>query len=303
VIARILLIAALLMAAPVEAQRAGAAPAQPLAPLMWEIRRGEARVTLFGTVHALPRGVAWFRPHLVEALDSADVLVLETRLPDGPVLAPETLRLGRLAAPRPVLERVPPEWQARLNAEVMRLKPPPLEWMKTWYVALTLLNLDAERRGLSPAIGAEAVLTERARLRNIKVDALETLEEQLGFFDSLSEADQQQLLIGVIESMRDAEARTQQIISHWIGGRNDQLGELMDAEFRRSPMLEQLLLRDRNARWAAWIERQLKTPGHRFVAVGAGHMAGRHSLLAMLAARGIEAQPAMPPPARRARRR
>ncbi len=304
-IARLLLLMALLVAgaAATAAGRAPPAPAEPLAPLMWEIRRGDARVTLFGTVHALPRGVSWFRPHVVGALDSADVLVLETRMPEGPALAPEMLRLARLPAPRPVLDRVPPAWQARLNAELMRLKPMPLEWMKTWFIALTLRNLEAERNGLSPAIGAEAVLTERARLRNTPIEALETLEEQLGFFDSLSEADQQQLLIGVVEGMAESHARSRQIISHWTSGRAELLGQLMEAEFRRSPMLEQLLLRDRNARWAEWIAAQMKTPGHRFVAVGAGHMAGRHSLLDTLEALGLAPQPVMPPPQRRPARR
>ena len=288
------------------AQPARRAPApaasEPLAPLLWEIRRGDSRISLFGTVHALPRGVAWFRPHVVEALDSADELVLETLVPESPALAPEMLRMARLPAPRPVFERVPPEWQARLNAELERLKPIPLAWMKTWYVALTLMNLEAERQGFSPAVGAEAVLAARARLKSKPIRALETLEEQLTFFDSLSEADQQQLLIGVLEAMADSRARWEAIIAHWTAGRVDLLGELVDRQFRRSPMLEQLLLRDRNARWAAWMDEALREPGHRFVAVGAGHMAGRHSLLAELAARGLEARPVLPPRPERRRR-
>jgi uncharacterized protein YbaP (TraB family) len=306
VIRRLFLCLALLLAAlPAAAQQGRPAAAQePLAPLMWEIRKGDARVTLFGTIHALPRGVSWFRPHVVEALDAADVLVLETRVPDSMGATPAMLRMSRLPAPRPVLDRVPTQWQARLNAELLRLKPAPLEWSKTWFIALTLVNLEAERNGLSPAIGAEAVLTERARLRGKRIEALETLEEQLTFFDSLSEADQQQLLIGVLEGMGDARARAEGLVADWLAGRSDSLAATMAADFRRSPMLEQLLLRDRNARWARWIAHQMKTPGHRFVAVGAGHMAGRNSLIEALRAEGLVAEPVLPPtPARRPRRR
>ncbi|MFN7176399.1 MAG: TraB/GumN family protein [Thermaurantiacus sp.] len=293
-----LLLLTLLAAAPAAAQqgRAAAPAPEPLTPLMWEIRKGDARVTLFGTVHALPRGVNWFRPHVVEALDAADVLVLETRVPDGPGMAPEMLRLARLSAPRPVLERVPPEWQARLNAELLRLKPMPLEWMKTWFIAVTLVNLEAERNGFSPAIGVEAVLTERARMRSRQVRALETLEEQLNFFNALSEADQQQLLIATIERMGEARARSNQLVQDWLAGRADALAMLVASDFERSPMLEQMLLKDRNERWAAWIAKEMQTPGHRFVAVGAGHFIGRHSVLEKLKRHGLEAQPVMPPP-------
>jgi uncharacterized protein YbaP (TraB family) len=298
VIRAFLLLLAMLLAVPAAAQqgRAQAPPPQPLTPLMWELRKGDARVTLFGTVHALPRGVNWFRPHVVEALDAADALVLETRVPDGPTMAPEMLRLARLPEPRPVLERVPPEWQARLNAELMRLKPMPLEWMKTWFIAVTLVNLEAERNGFSPAIGAEAVLTERARMREKPIRALETLGEQLTFFNALSEADQQQLLIGVIERMGEARARANRLVEDWLAGRAESLAVLIANDFERSPMLEQMLLKDRNERWAAWISREMQTPGHRFVAVGAGHFIGRHSLLEKLKRHGLEASPVMPPP-------
>ncbi len=48
-----------------------------------------------------------------------------------------------------------------------------------------------------------------------------------------------------------------------------------------------LLFAERNARWADWIDRRLDTPGTVFIAVGAGHLAGRDSVQANLAARGV----------------
>ena len=41
-------------------------------------------------------------------------------------------------------------------------------------------------------------------------------------------------------------------------------------------------------RWADWVAARLQTPGTVFVAVGAGHLAGRDSLLVQLAQRGLE---------------
>ena len=42
------------------------------------------------------------------------------------------------------------------------------------------------------------------------------------------------------------------------------------------------LIRQRNSNWSKWIERRMTQPGEVMVAVGAGHLAGRHSVLEML---------------------
>jgi uncharacterized protein YbaP (TraB family) len=47
---------------------------------------------------------------------------------------------------------------------------------------------------------------------------------------------------------------------------------------------------DRNVHFAQWIAERMARPGIVFVAVGAGHLAGRDSVLVRLAERGIESQ-------------
>ena len=56
------------------------------------------------------------------------------------------------------------------------------------------------------------------------------------------------------------------------------------------PMLHKRLLTDRNARWAKWIDGRLKQPGTVFVAVGAGHLAGKDSVQRQLRKLGIKAR-------------
>jgi hypothetical protein len=61
------------------------------------------------------------------------------------------------------------------------------------------------------------------------------------------------------------------------------LDELNDA----SPDTYRMMFTERNARWADWIKARMQTPGVVFVAVGAGHLAGKDSLLVRLAELGI----------------
>jgi hypothetical protein len=54
-----------------------------------------------------------------------------------------------------------------------------------------------------------------------------------------------------------------------------------------SPDAYRMMFTERNQRWADWIAGRMQTPGVVFVAVGAGHLAGKDSLLVRLAEQGI----------------
>ena len=48
------------------------------------------------------------------------------------------------------------------------------------------------------------------------------------------------------------------------------------------------LLARRNANWARWVKGRLDKPGTVMVAVGAGHLAGDQSLVAILEKQGVK---------------
>lgn len=303
----LMLLAALLLAPAVAAQSGRAKPAapEPPTPALWQVQGFGRTAYVFGTVHALPRGVDWFRPHVVEALDRSSRLVLETELPETPAaLMPVVMKLTRLPAARPLETRVPADWRPALDRAVQRLKPGPMDWSKTWFVALTLSNLQAQADGIDPRIGVEAVLTERARIKGIPVTALETVEEQLINFDALTELDQQQLLLSTLSELDNSKARTSLLIGDWLLGNTDALANRVNSDFARSPMLRRMLVEDRNLRWADWIARRMKAEdGTLFIAVGAGHMAGKGSLLEDLERQGLKVSRVVPVPPKKKRRR
>lgn len=304
----LMLLAALLLAplaAGAQSRQAKPAAPQPLVPALWQVEGFGRKAYVFGTVHALPRGVDWFRPHVVDALDRSSRLVLETEVPETPgALMPVMMKLTRLPAARPLETRVPAEWQPTLARTVDRLKPGPMDWSKTWFVAMTLSNLQSQADGVDPRIGVEAVLTERARIKGIPIVALETVEEQLINFDALTELDQQQLLLSTLSELDNSKARTSLLIGDWLLGNTEALAERVNSDFARSPMLRRMLVEDRNQRWADWIARRMKAEdGTLFIAVGAGHMAGRGSLLEDLEKQGLKVSRVMPEPPRRRKRR
>jgi uncharacterized protein YbaP (TraB family) len=54
-----------------------------------------------------------------------------------------------------------------------------------------------------------------------------------------------------------------------------------------SPESYKVMMTDRNAAWAEWVDHRLDKPGTVFVAVGTGHLAGQDSVQSFLARRKI----------------
>ena len=69
----------------------------------------------------------------------------------------------------------------------------------------------------------------------------------------------------------------------------DKLARVMNEGMDDMPEIRTVLLTSRNARWADWIAKRLDTPGTVFIAVGAGHLAGRDSVQALLKAKKLKA--------------
>jgi uncharacterized protein YbaP (TraB family) len=60
------------------------------------------------------------------------------------------------------------------------------------------------------------------------------------------------------------------------------IARTFDRELASSPELQQTLIRQRNANWSKWIEQRMGQPGAVMIAVGAGHLAGKNSVIEML---------------------
>ncbi|NJR20419.1 MAG: TraB/GumN family protein [Hyphomonadaceae bacterium] len=109
----------------------------------------------------------------------------------------------------------------------------------------------------------------------------------INFMASLSDAQQRDMLISTIQDWDKGKALVEEMVSAWARGDARRVGDLMSGSLRTQPELTRLLLTDRNQRWADWIATRLETPGTVFIAVGAGHLAGRDSVQRMLLRKGI----------------
>lgn len=259
-------------------------------PALWLVADEDTNIYLFGTIHALPPGTEWRTPALERAIAASSELVTEIRMGDEAAAAAAFVRLALGRGLPPVVERVP---EARREALRAALAGSPLpaaafDRMKTWAVGVTLAQLLFQRAGLDPELGVERALTRSFAGRTL--GALETVEEQLGFFDSLPEESQRLFLAGVLETPEQVRREFDAMLRAWRSGDTDAIARTFHDEETLSADLREILLTRRNARWAEWLRTRLEQPGTILVAVGAGHLAGPDSVQRMLERRGARAR-------------
>lgn len=277
---------------------ASAALPASAAPQAWVVRDADTEITLFGTIHALPKKTEWLSPGVAARFDAADTLVLEAVLPDDPqTLMPIVARIGMPPGLKPLAERLPAEALPRLNAAAIATGVPMtvIERMETWLAAVTLGDAALGGLGVTAADGVEPQLIARARARAKPIIGLETPEQQLRFFAGLPQADQTAMLLSTLDDIANARADMTSLVTRWQAGDVDAIARDFDNETRATPLLRQRLLVTRNISWANWLAGVMQRPGKLFVAVGAGHLGGPDGLLAQLKARGLAAVKVEPP--------
>jgi hypothetical protein len=286
--------------APGVAKEKAAAPATEAAgasgkgPALWAVKDADTTIYLFGTIHMLPEGTAWLMPPIAKAFDASDTLVLEVLgTTDPKVTTPIILEMGYTPGLPPLAERVPADERDELAAAITHAGVPPqaLDAMETWLATMSLSTARIQKLGYGIEGGVEYQLSTRAVAQRKRVEGLETMTEQLGFFDTLPEAEQRTLLVNSLDDIEEIDAVIKSAVKSWQAGDVDAVAALLEDDTRDSPGLAKRLLTDRNLNWANWIEKRLgSTPGIVFVAVGSGHLAGKDSVQSMLEAKGLKVE-------------
>jgi hypothetical protein len=279
----------------ITASACAAAPAaEPTAvrPAIWQVADEDTTIYLFGTIHLLPKDTKWRSPAFDKVAEGADTLVVETVVDEGNPVATlaELFRLGVRPGLPPILERVPADKRTVLEAAIAKTSIPAQEYdrMETWTAAFLLLSVQFQELGLDSGSGVEAALKTQFTKGGKPIGQLETNAEQFSFFDGLSENSQRDFLVGVIEDPRAMKSEFDGMLAAWSRGDVKAIASSFNRGLSGAPELENALLIRRNFNWAQWVKRRLDQPGTVLVAVGAGHLAGKHSVLAQLKDKGLK---------------
>jgi uncharacterized protein YbaP (TraB family) len=249
---------------------------EPAAPPMWRVSDGDTTVYLLGSMHVLPPGTDWRDAAVERAIGEADTLVLES----DPGAKSEFDTLAKAPGLPPLTERLAPERRGALDKAIARTGQPAdaFDGYKDWGAAVMLDTGDAVDAGATAKDGVDAVLWGAfAGKRRV---ALEQPGAQVRALDILPPQLQRRMLDETLDG-----PRYETVLDAWSRG---DLAALDKAS--ASKELRPFLVTAANRRWAAWIAKRMGQKGKLLVAVGAGHLAGRESIVELLAAKGFKVE-------------
>jgi uncharacterized protein YbaP (TraB family) len=282
------------------------AAVEPGLPFLWKVEKeGRAKTSfLFGTMHASDKRITRRLGQIDWAIQACDGLYTELDMN----LAGQIAIAGRTMLPSGTsLSDVLPEETYLKLRRYLRMKGMPggaFDRFRPW-VALMQLSL-LELKDFNPAEVLDAKLFARAAELGREVGGLETMEEQISVFDSLTDKEQAMLLDATLDHMIEnpgfASESMEKLVDRYVGGDEEalvefieemEMAELMDT----SPELEEIgdrlsrrLLEDRNHRMAERMDAMMASnPGKAFLyGVGLAHYPGEEGVLDLLRQQGYE---------------
>jgi hypothetical protein len=260
-------------------------------PALWVVKDADTTIYLLGTVHVLKPGTEWLDGGVKKAYDASSEVVLELLQPDTAVMQGLIANYAVDPDGPALTAKMSPQVKALYEKTTteLGLPAPAFEKFQPWFVS-TILSLTAiTKAGYDRESGVEQQITVAATRDGKKLAGLETAEQQLGFFASLPEAAQLAFLKSTLEELQKIDGVFDTMIADWAKGDPEALARLLNGSMNESPELMKILLTDRNARWAQWIDDRMDKPGTIFIAVGAGHLAGSNSVQNMLKAHKLNA--------------
>ena len=259
------LVAAAIATTPTLVLPVAQAPSANARPALYVVNDEDTIIYLFGTFHALDGKSEWFNDEVRTAFSGSHELVLETLVP-AYLKKPRTPRQPQGDGLQPV---------------------GPFAGSASFLTTSKTVMSAGRSQGMSTAHGADTVLRDAADDVGKPVGGLETFEFQMGMFSKLPGAPPPTDAATAARTKAAVTAMLADLQTAWNKGDIERFTPMLDQMETRSPEIYRLMFNDRNGRWAQWIARRLQQPGVVFVAVGAGHLAGKDSVQHKLGKYGI----------------
>jgi uncharacterized protein YbaP (TraB family) len=260
----------------------------------WEVRKGGARVYLFGDGGS--SADPWTSARVEAAFDRSAVFWKETPDPrpgDGSKFA--AAGVDRV---RPLSTWLTPPQKDRVAAAAISAGTAyaGLEPFKPWLAAIVLSNAYERRRAARPRAPGEApgsdplaVLTARAKAREMPIRTeFPDTGSVIAWMSGMSPAAQvEYLLFKIDDNEADPSLAAERTRAWATGDMGPETREVLRLT-RAYPVLSGPLLAERNRAWAPRIRGMLDGGGTSFVLVGGDHLLGPDSVLNQLAAAGLQ---------------
>jgi uncharacterized protein YbaP (TraB family) len=270
-----------------------AAPLEANQGLFWRVEDSAGReLYLLGSIHLAKPDIYPLSPAITEAFDRSHRLFVEI---DVTKLTPEkTLEVFRVGFNPPgikLADQISPETLDLLTRTPLSAPLAIFQPMRPWMAALTVETLALAKMGYTEKFGLDGYFLGLAHQRSLPIVELETIEEQVDLFATLSPEEGELYLRATLEEQWLEPHPMEQYMDAWKSGDAAAFYAAMEKIYTDRPELTNLLDRvisQRNRSLAQKLEKYFQGEGEvSFVLVGAAHLVGPEGIPTILARLGL----------------
>ena len=262
--------------------------------LLWRISgKGLTRPSyLFGTMHILCASDARLTDSLKAVIAACDEVYFEINLSDMSDML-NSIKYMRMNDSKKLSDLLKPDEYARVKDYFARHSSLlPFSMLERFKPMLISGLIEEQGLDCQTTDGMELMIMQQLRSDSEKkpVNGLETAAFQAGLFDSIPYEQQGKELVNYIDSADENKKATRQLAELYVHQDLDSIGQLSDKDDPGMSGYMDLLLYNRNRKWARELDTLL--PGKSLlIAVGAAHLPGKEGVIELLRREGYTVDP------------
>lgn len=260
--------------------------------LLWRISgNGLSKPSyLYGTMHMITEEHFVMGEQMKEKLENADAIVMEVE--DIMSASLKSMQLMKLDSGHVSDYFSPAQYDSILTwaEEEMDTDPEKFDAQFGQMKPFMILQLMTQKQFEGPTKSYEIEFIKMAKKADLEMLGLETIDQQIGFFDEIPKDKMADLIMKTIRDEGEAETMTDDLTRLYHEQKTDSLLTFMMKSSPEMMEFENLLLNDRNKAWVPKIEKIIKEK-QAFIGVGAAHLFGEKGVIHLLEEQGYELTP------------
>ncbi len=258
--------------------------------LLWRISGNglEAPSYLFGTIHVICADDFVAFEALEEKMGQTEKLMLELNLQDPNLVM--GMQMGMVMDDnKTIADLLSEEDFAVVEAFFTDSLNMPLSAVKRVQPFFLVTMMYPHMLGCQPQ-SYEGYLMELAAKKEIPLDGLETLQDQLDVFKKLTYEEQAEILMESLTDYEKSREEFRQLLDLYLNMDLAGMEQLTHESLGKWEEFERSILLERNQRWIPRMEKLMKEKPV-FFAVGAAHLPGENGVLQLLKDKGYTLEP------------
>jgi uncharacterized protein len=253
--------------------------------LLWKIEGNGCKTSyIYGTMHMIDAEYYHMTEPMMEKIKSSEAIIMEVGGMPSPMKTMELMTLDTGTVHGYFTKE---QMAALLEFMDKELGTSPETFHKIYGKMKPFFILQAISQGYfgEETASYDLAIMEMANEKKIPLVGLETIEEQLGFFDAIPPSEMANMIMASIGNYAEEKKQIKKLMKIYSEQRVDKLIPLMKKQSPELMEYEDIFLYNRNKAWIPKIREEI-TARKCFIAVGAAHLFGDGGVIDLLQKEG-----------------